>query len=263
MRTLPEAAGLYYETHGRDDAPPLILSAGLGGSADYWTPNLRAMAEHFRVIVYDHRGTGRSDRMLSETISIDDFADDIRLLLDALGVARAHVIGHAAGGIAGLAFALRWPERVNKLVVVNGWSQPDPHFLRCFAARLALLRDSGPEAYLRAQPIFLYPAAWSSEHHDELEAELPHQIAAFPGPETLEKRIAALAKFDIPHHLDGLAVPILALAAKDDILVPHTASEALAAAPGAAAAWMSWGGHACNVTDPGTFNLLVLDFLRS
>ena len=261
--TLPEAAGLYYEVHGPDDAPPLILSSGLGGSADYWKPNLRAFASHFRVIVYDHRGTGRSDRALADTVTVDALADDIAALLDALGIERAHVMGHAAGGIAGLALALRRPERLRKLVVVNAWASPDPHFLRCFAMRLALLRDSGAEAYLKAQPIFLYPAPWISEHSAALDAELPHQLASFPGRETMEKRIAALAAFDVAGQLDRLSVPMLALAAKDDMLVPYTASEPFEAAHHAATAWMGWGGHACNVTDPGTFNLLVLDYLRS
>lgn len=260
---MPEAAGLYYEVHGPDGAPPLIVSSGLGGSADYWTPNLRALASHFRTIVYDHRGTGRSDRVLPETVSVDDLADDIVTLLDALGIERAHALGHAAGGIAGLALALRSPKRLRKLVVVNGWASPDPHFLRCFAARLALLRDSGPEAYLGAQPIFLYPAAWISEHSAELDAELPHQLASFPGREAMEKRIAALAAFDVSVKLEELSVPMLALAAKDDMLVPYTVSEAFEAAPYASTAWMGWGGHACNVTDPGTFNLLALDYLRS
>lgn len=260
---MPEAAGLYYELHGREDGQALILSSGLGGSADYWKPNLRALAQHFRVIAYDHRGTGRSDRALPGAATVDDWADDIAALLDALAIDRADVMGHAAGGVAGLALALRRPERLRKLVVVNGWSRPDPHFLRCFATRLTLLRESGPEAYLRAQPLFLYPATWISENHAALEAELPHQLAAFPGQATLEKRIAALAAFDVSRRLDDLTAPMLALAAKDDMLVPYTASESLAAAPGASTAWMSWGGHACNVTDPGTFNLLVLDFLRS
>lgn len=258
---MPEAAGLYYEEHG--SGPPLILSSGLGGSADYWKPNLRAMAAHFRTIVYDHRGTGRSDPTLPGVVTVDDFAVDILALMDALGVSKAHVVGHAAGGVAGLALALAHPERVAKLVVVNGWARPDPHFLRCFAARLALLRDSGAEAYLSAQPIFLYPATWISEHHAALEAELPHHLAAFPGCEALEKRIAALAKFDVAARLYRLTNPLLALAAKDDMLVPWTASEAFEAAPNASVATMSWGGHACNVTDPGTFNLLVLDYLRS
>ena len=260
---MPEAAGLYYEVHGPDDAPPMILSSGLGGSADYWKPNLRALASHFRVIVYDHRGTGRSDRALPDTVTVDDLADDIAALLDALEIERAHLMGHAAGGVAGLALALRSPERLRKLVVVNGWASPDLHFLRCFTVRLALLHGSGTEAYLRAQPIFLYPAAWISEHSAELDAELPHQLAAFPGRETMEKRIAALAAFDVARDLEQLVVPLLALAARDDMLVPYTASEAFEAAPYAATAWMGWGGHACNVTDPGTFNLLALDYLRS
>ena len=259
---MPEAAGLYYEIHGREDRDPLILSSGLGGSADYWKSNLRALEQHFRVIVYDHRGTGRSDRTLPDTVTVDDLADDIAILLDALGIARANVMGHAAGGVAGLALALRQPQRLRKLVVVNAWASPDPHFLRCFAMRLALLRDSGAEAYLRAQPIFLYPAPWISEHSAALDRELPHQLAAFPGRETMEKRIAALAAFDVTSDLERLSVPLLVLAAKDDMLVPYTASEAFEAAPYAATAWMGWGGHACNVTDPGTFNLLVLDYLK-
>lgn len=260
---MAEAAGLYYGVHGPDDAPPLILSSGLGGSGDYWKPNLRALAAHFRVIVYDHRGTGRSDRALPESVTVDHLADDIATLLDALEIDRAHVMGHAAGGVAGLALALRQPQRLRKLVVINGWASPDPHFIRCFAVRLAVLRDSGAEAYLKAQPIFLYPAPWISEHHAALDADLPHQLAAFPGRETMEKRIAALAAFDVSRQIDRLATPLLALAAKDDMLVPYTASEAFEAAPYASTAWMGWGGHACNVTDPGTFNLLVLDYLRS
>ncbi len=266
MTSLPargrEAAGLYYEVHGPADAPPLILSSGLGGSADYWQPNLRAFAAHFRTIVYDHRGTGRSDRVLPEGLTVAHLAADIVALMDALDLPKAHVVGHAAGGVAGLSLALTAPQRLSKLVVVNGWTKPDPHFLRCFAARLALLRDSGAQAFLRAQPIFLYPASWISEHHAALEAELPHQLNAFPGRETMEKRIAALAAFDISNWLHALPSGLLALAAKDDMLVPHTASEAFETVPGAALAWMGWGGHACNVTDPGTFNLLVLDFLR-
>ena len=183
---MAHAAGLYYETHGAEDAPPLILSSGLGGLASYWKPNISALAEHHHVITYDHRGTGRSDRTLPDTVTVDDFADDILALMDALDIERARIVGHAAGGVAGLALALKAPERLVSLVVVNGWAKADPHFLRCFEARLNLLRHSGVEAFLRAQPIFLYPANWISEHCAELDAELPHQIADFPGIATME-----------------------------------------------------------------------------
>lgn len=259
---MPEAEGLYYEEHG--DGPPLILSSGLGGSASYWKPNIPALAEHFRVIAYDHRGTGRSDRTLPDTLTVDDLADDMLALMDALAIERASVIGHAAGGVAGLALARNADDRLGKLVVVNGWIKADPHFLRCFEARLNLLRHAGTEAFLRAQPIFLYPAEWISDQSAELDAELPHQLLDFPGAATMEKRIAALARFDATNWIAGLTAPTLALASADDMLVPWTCTEALGAAnrriqPSVA----SWGGHACNVTDPASFNAHVLEFLRS
>ncbi len=261
---MPEAAGLYYELHGPEDAPPLILSSGLGGSANYWAPNLAALAEHFRVVLYDHRGTGRSDRTLPQPFTVDDLAQDMLVLIDALAIEHADVVGHAAGAIAGLRLARLVPERLRRLVLVNGWIKADPHFLRCFEARLNLLRHVGPEAYLRAQPIFLYPAEWISAHSVELDAEVPHQLDAFPACETMEARIAALAAFDASDWVGKLTTQSLALCSTDDMLVPWTCSEALAEAnPRIRSVSTSWGGHACNVTDPDTFNRIVLDFLRS
>lgn len=259
---MPLAAGLYYETHGPDDAPPLILSAGLGGSATYWKPNIPALAEHHRVIAYDHRGTGRSDRALPETVTVEDFACDILALMDALDLPRATIVGHAAGGVAGLALALIAPDRVDKLVVVNGWASPDPHFLRCFAARFALLRDSGAEAYLRAQPLFLYPPNWISANDALLEAELPEQLAHFPGAATMAKRIAALARFDVADRLRDIHRPVLVVVSEDDMLVPSNAGVALAnALPIAGFCRAEHGGHAVNVVDPAAFNSFVLAWL--
>ena len=259
---MPHAAGLYYEEHGPAGAPPLILSSGLGGSAHYWQPNLAAFAERYKVILYDHRGTGRSDRALPASLSVDDLADDILAVLDALGIARAIIMGHAAGGVAGLALALKAPDRLDRLIVVNGFARPDPHFLRCFDARLALLRDSGPEAYLRAQPIFLYPANWISLHSDELDAELPSQLAQFPAVETIEKRIAALVAFDISSRLAEISAPVLVIGARDDMLVPSCAAEALAEGlPNAGLGMPDFGGHACNVTYPDNFNAFILAWL--
>lgn len=257
---MAEAAGLYYETHGSPDAPPLILSSGLGGSANYWKPNIPALAEHFRVIAYDHRGTGRSDRLLHHV----DLSDDIRQLMDALGIAEAHFVGHAAGAVAGLKMVLDWPHRLDRMVLVNGWGRLDPHFARCFDVRVSLLNDSGVETYVRAQPIFLYPAEWVSRHHATLEREAADIVAAFPSMEVMKLRIGALRDFYIADCYDVIDTPILALAAADDMLVPaHCSRELADNIASCEYAQMNWGGHACNVTDPDTFNRLVLDFLRS
>lgn len=259
---MPHIAGLYYEEHG--SGPPLILSAGLGGSGNYWLPNLPALAERHRVILYDHRGTGRSDRALPETVTVEQMGADILALIDGLGLENATIIGHAAGAVAGISAALARPEKVERLVLVNGWSKCDPHFARCFETRLALLRNSGPRAYLHAQPIFLYPANWLSEHAAQMEAEEEIHLAHFAGAEAYEKRIAALRAFDADARLGEIVTPVLALAAADDMLVPSNCSLRLAEGiTGARLAMMDWGGHACNVTDPAGFNARVLDFLGS
>lgn len=261
---MPLVSGLYYELHGPAGAPVVILSPGLGGSGNYWRPNLEALARDHQVVLYDHRGTGRSERKLDGPVTVSAWADDLLILINALGIPKASVIGHAAGGVTGLALALQAPDRLDKLVVVNGWSRADPHFLRCFSTRLHLLRDSGVAAYVQAQPIFLYPAAWISHHTAAIDAEAEGHIAHFPALETVESRIAALAAFDVDAWLSEIGVPTLALASADDMLVPAFCSERLASGiAGAKLATMAWGGHACNVTDPDGFAVPVLEFLRS
>jgi aminoacrylate hydrolase len=260
---MPEAGGLYYEEHGSSDAPPLILSSGLGGSASYWRPNIAALAEHFHVISYDHRGTGRSSRALPPSTSVEDMSADVIALMDALHLESVSFAGHALGGMIGIETAIM-TTRIDKIVVINGWRILDPHTRRCFDVRLDLLRDSGPAAYLRAQPLFLYPPDWISAHNADLIEEARHQLADFPGAETVEKRIAAVRAYD-PELIDLNATSAwLVIATRDDMLVP-LASALDVAAPihWADTFTFDWGGHACNVTDPDTFNRIVLDFLRS
>jgi aminoacrylate hydrolase len=259
---MPYASGLWFEEHGRADGPPLVLSAGLGGSGRYWEPNLPALGRYFRVVTYDHRGTGRSERALPEQVTVGQLADDLLAVVDALGVETVAVMGHAAGGAAALALSLKAPERIAFQLLVNAFARPDPHFIRCFDARLALLRNSGPRAYLAAQPLFLFPASWISAHSEQLDRELVGQLEQFAGADVYEKRIAALLGFDIEAELGDINVPTVALAAADDMLVPSTCSERLAEAiPGAELVTMRWGGHACNVSAADEYNDLVLEIM--
>jgi pimeloyl-ACP methyl ester carboxylesterase len=169
----------------------VLLSAGLGGTAGYWTPQLAALRERYRVVAYDQAGTGRNRRDLPADHSIAQMADEVLAVLDATGTAVCHFVGHALGGLAGLDLAVRRSGRLQSLTVVNGWAAAHAHTRRCFEARLALL-----------------------------------------------------------------------MAARDDVLVPSSVSEELAAAiEGATLHIAPWGAHAVNVTQPESFNFLLLDFL--
>jgi aminoacrylate hydrolase len=254
---MPDIGGLFYEEHGPADGPLLILSAGLGGSAAYWAPNLPALAAGHRVIAYDHRGTGRSDRALPPGLTVDAMAGDVLMLMDGLGVERATLIGHAAGGAIGLSIALGAPDRLDRLVVINGFSKPDPHFARCMDIRLALLHGCGVEAFVRAQPLFLYPARWISENFDRLAAEEAGHVAQFQGAANVEARINALLAFDIDERLAGIATPTLMIAAEDDMLVPDSCSDRLVEALPNAGLQLMLGGHACNFSEPAVFDKIL------
>ena len=254
---------MYYELHGRsDDAPTVLLSSGLGGAAHYWTLQIPSLARHFRVIAYDQTGTGRSGGEVPEGYSIADMAAEVATLLDELGVARCHFVGHALGGLIGLQLALDRPGLLDRLVVVNGWAKTHPHTLRCFSARKSLLLNTGAEAYVKAQSLFLYPATWLADRQDWLLDQDAAALAHFPPQETVLRRIAAVEAFDLEAQIGGIVAQTLVIATRDDLLVPCTCSIALAEAlPQAELVLLERGGHACNVTDPGVFDEVTTKFL--
>jgi aminoacrylate hydrolase len=256
----------FFDVHEseRPSAATVLLSSGLGGTAGYWTPQLAALKARYRVVTYDQAGTGRNKGDLPDNHSIAAMADEVLAVMEATGTDKAHVVGHALGGLAGLDLAIRHPGRLCSLTVVNGWATAHAHTKRCFEMRLMLLEHEGPAAYVRAQPIFLYPADWLAKNAERAAQEEAHGLVGFQGAGTLRRRIAALLAFDATRNLAAMRTPTLISAARDDVLVPRSMSEQLAAAiPGARLHVAPWGGHAINVTEPAAFNATLLTFLDS
>jgi aminoacrylate hydrolase len=256
---------MYHEIHGRTDpgAPAVLLSSGLGGSAHYWAPQIPALAKDFRVIAYDQTGTGRSGGTVPPGYAISDMAAEVAALLDELGVGKVHFVGHALGGLVGLQLAVDRPELVDRLVLVNAWAKTHPHTLRCFAARKNLLLNTGVAAYVQAQPLFLYPAAWLADRQEWLAEQDAAGIAHFPPTETVLRRIEAVERFDLSADIAAVTASTLAIATRDDVLVPCTCSIALAdQLAQVRLELLDQGGHACNITDPAGFDALVVAFLR-
>jgi aminoacrylate hydrolase len=257
---------MHYEVHGRadPDAPTVLLVSGLGGAAHYWAPNLASLSAGFRVLAYDQRGTGQSPDTLPDGYTVADMADEAADMLDEIGVGRCHVIGHALGGLIGLHLALARPALVDRLVLVNAWARTHAHTIRCFAARTALLQHTGVAAYVAAQPLFLYPAWWMAERQDWLAAQDAAGVEHFPPVDTVFGRIEAIATFDLEARVPEVTAPSLVVATRDDLLVPFQASEDLAARlPNSRLLLLERGGHACNITDPASFDAAVGAFLSA
>jgi len=109
-----------YDVEGEGE--PLVLIHGLSGSTRHWFFQIPEFSKHFRVIAYDVRGHGQTDKPKQE-YSIKLFADDLRGLMDKLGVDKAHIIGLSMGGYIAQQFALDYPDKVKSLVLADTASE--------------------------------------------------------------------------------------------------------------------------------------------
>ena len=107
---------VYYEIHGQ--GPPLVFIGGLGVDLTVFEPFTALLARSFRVITFDNRGAGRTD-MPDIPYSIPMMAQDTVGLMDALGIARAHVVGVSMGGRIAIELAAGHPARVDRLVLIS------------------------------------------------------------------------------------------------------------------------------------------------
>ena len=250
---------LYYEEAGTGE--PLMFVAGLGGVSTYWKPQLEAFSKTHRVIVYDQRGSGRSDHV--EVASVEEMADDTLAVLDACGVERTHYVGHSTGGAIGQALAIDHPDRLKSLVINASTTRSDPYRRKVFAVREALLRQVGPEFYAKQTSLLLYPAWFINQNAARLEADEARAAAGLAPADVQMSRLNAILSFDRLADYRRITTPTLVLCAKDDILTPSYFSEELAREiPGAELILMETGGHAASITMEAEFNAHVSRFLE-
>lgn len=261
---MPKAAvaggEIHYEEAGRGH--PLIFVSGLNGVARSWQSQVAAFAAHYRVITYDQRGTGASDR-LQRTFSIDQMADEVAGLMDALKIERAHLVGLSTGGAIGQTLAIEHPRRIARLVMCSTWTHCDPWFRRLFEARQAVYRQGGAALHGLFHPLWLYPPDWVNAHDAEIAEDQKRAAAEAPPVEISVARIDALLAFDRRADLGRIRAPTLILAADNDYITPPYFSETLARAiPGAKLIVMRGGGHSFTKTRAEEFNRVALEFLN-
>ncbi len=105
-----------YDIHG--EGYPVILVHGFGSKKEAWIAQVGALSEHFRVIRFDNRGAGKSDRP-DESLTLEMLIDDIKGLMDFLQIEKTHILGWSFGGMIVQHFVLKYPEKVNYLVLIN------------------------------------------------------------------------------------------------------------------------------------------------
>ena len=132
-------AEIHYEEAGQ--GPPLLLVPGLSGVGAFWSAQIAEFSRDFRVITHDHRGAGQSTHSRIK-YSVEQMAADVVRFMDALGIDRAHLVGHSTGGAIGQVLAQDHADRLASLVLSATWAGPDPYFRRLFVMELGVADGS-------------------------------------------------------------------------------------------------------------------------
>jgi aminoacrylate hydrolase len=184
--------------------------------------------------------------------------------MDALGIDRAHLLGHSTGGAIGQTIAIEHPDRIDRLVLYASWTCCDPFMRRVFETRKTLLLESGVEAYIKATPVFLFPDWWINQNAESFAKADLDLIADFPSAKIAASRCDAVMNFDRVAQLGEIHAPTLIICAADDFLTPAYFSRDLAEQiANTELNILPRGGHCVSQTMPESFNEAVLDFLEA
>ncbi|HYC23577.1 MAG TPA: alpha/beta fold hydrolase [Candidatus Bathyarchaeia archaeon] len=266
---------LFYEEHG--SGYPLLLIMGLAADSTAWVFQIPEFSRHYRTIVFDNRGVGRSSKPPGP-YSIHQMADDAMSLLDSLHIDRCHVVGVSMGGMIAQELVLRHPERVRGLVLACTYPEPDAQVEEQRHVSLSQFGGSvdaagGVKIDLSAINPFeffqnMLPLVFNQEF---IVKELPKLMQVFTGAlqygfslEAILGQVAAVMGHNASDRLHGIQSPTLVIAGDADRLIAPANSDLLARAiPGAKLVKVPGGSHGFNFETPELFNREVLGFLAS
>lgn len=217
---------IYYETRGTGE--PLILIMGLRRNTEWWYRQIPALAKHFKVIAFDNRGAGRTDKPETE-YSIEMFADDTAGLMDALNIKKAHIFAISMGGYIAQQLAIRHPEKVRSLSLgctSAGGTRAvlmRPERIKKFIANEGLT----PEQILRKDMDIYFSDEMIKSKKDAIEEFVAASMKHYQPAHAFKRQFDACMKHDTLKGITGVKVPTMILTGDDDPLVPPDNSKIL------------------------------------
>jgi len=222
---------LYYEIHG--EGKPLVLISGLGYSSWQWHKMVPLLAEKFKIITFDNRGVGQSDKPAGP-YTAQMLAQDTVGLLDALKIEKAVIVGHSMGGFIAQAMALDFPQRVEKLILCST-NFGGPNHVPVTQEAMNVLSDVSSDPLTRFTNGLKVSTApgWSEKNPEMIQEWIKWRVAnpIEPAPYQAQMAIglgllAEAAAFE--NKLSRLNVPTLILFGAHDKVVPPANADLLA-----------------------------------
>ena len=253
---------LYYELHGSGDEV-VVLNNGVIASTATWNNQLAALTPHYRVLLYDMRGQGQSQKWGAgdPDYTWDTHADDLAALLDALAIERAHIGGISYGGELTLVFALRYPGRCQKLIVADAVSHVEPHLRTIVESWITAAESGDHEHFYRNTWFWNFSEDFFNRAYDLLVSRIDAaQKLDLPSVIQLCRCFNGL---NITGQLGQIEQPTCVIVGEKDILKPPHYSQTIAGAiAGAEYHMLPGAGHASFWEKPAEFNSVLLGFLQ-
>jgi pimeloyl-ACP methyl ester carboxylesterase len=258
---LVNGINMYYEIHGEGE--PLVLIMGLRRNIEWWHKQIPALSRHFRLLVFDNRGAGRSDKPEMD-YSIRLFAEDTAELMHLTGMESANVLGYSMGGYIAQELAINHPGMVRKLVLASTSAGGErtvlmsPERMSRFTANEGLT----PEEILRKDMDIYFSDEYILNHPDEIREFIEISLRWYQPADAFLRQFQACLKHDAADRLHQIGIPVLILSGGDDSLVPPENSKILKELlPHADLTIYPGLRHSFLMEDSDSANKKILDFL--
>lgn len=252
---------IFYHEEGQ--GYPLILLSGLGGDhQSIWPPCFKVLSEQYRIIVPDNRNCGKT-QFYEEIFTIEDMADDLKRLVDHLGISKFHLAGYSMGGFIAQQFALKYPEQVDRLILAATYSRMNN--------RLYLFMEGVKKAYEKThslQTVFdlVYPFLFNHGYY----ATVPREPVLLPEEELKEPYFGWLRQYDASRMFDSrewlkhIQNTTLVIGGRQDLLVPVEDLRFLQQEiPQSSLIMIEHAGHMIPFENLSAFTNAILQFLQT
>ncbi|MFW9920299.1 MAG: alpha/beta fold hydrolase [Candidatus Thorarchaeota archaeon] len=242
------------------EGPPILFVHGLGSDMRGWEFQEKSLSKHFKVILIDQRGHGHSTGPGMDMISAEVFAADLNAFLEHLEIERVSVIGASMGGLISQQFALDYPERIHKLVLIDtGPKITEETIDEVYGWREAQV-EGGDEAYFWEATRSCYPEEFIQQNKDTIDYLMSRENLL--NPEGVLAAGLGLSLFNVEERLHEIKAPTLIIhGAEDKVFDVALAQLASSRIPNAKLVLLPGCGHDPGVQMTNELNQLLIEFL--
>lgn len=252
-------AVISYDVTGR--GTPLVFIHGWTHNKSVWDDQVPVFSKRYRVVRYDSRGFGKSTGFADESVE----PLDLLVLLEALGIDRAYIVGHSRGGGIALRFAAAYPQRVSGLVLYGSAPPADfpypPGSGELWASLPGVAKQHGLDSVWKL--LLTTDLAWVPPGRNDVSERYRKLWASYSGKDLLDPRPPS-GKVPLPNtaRLSALRMPTLVIIGDHELSFLAAAADTFAnRIPNVTKVVISDAGHGAHFAQPATFNSALLDFL--